>query len=102
MEAPVPVQQHTTAWSAVPAATSRAAASEQTAHCGSAPGLRAPYGTTSWPRARSSSTRVRATGSSMSEETEIRMSRAYSAARPPDDGSQVVHVRTGEVRQFGG
>src|SRR5689334_12546976 len=101
MEAPVPVQQHTIAWSALPAATSRAAASEQTAHRGSAPGLRAPYATTSWPRARSSSSRVRATGSSMSEETEIRMSRAYSAARPQDDGFEVGDVRAGEVRQFG-
>ncbi len=79
MEAPVPVQQHTTAWSAAPSATSRAAASEQTAHCGSAPGRSAPCTRTSWPRRRSSSTRSPATGSSMSEETETFM-RAHPLA----------------------
>lgn len=75
IDAPVPVQQQTTAWSEVPAATSRAAASEQNAHWVLSPGLSAPCVSTSWPRARNSVTRCRATGSSMSEETEIRMPR---------------------------
>ena len=74
----MPVQQHTTAWSAVPAATSRAAASEHAAHRGSSPGLSAPWATTSWPRPPSSATSERATGSSMSEETEIRMLRSLT------------------------
>ena len=42
IEAPVPVQQHTTACSARPSATSRAAVSEAHAHPAGSPGASAP------------------------------------------------------------
>ena len=44
MDAPVPVQQHTTAWSASPATTARAADPALQAQSGGSPGLSAPNG----------------------------------------------------------
>src|SRR3954462_8451940 len=56
IDAPVPVQQHTTAWSAAPSTTSRAAASLAHAQSSRSPSAQAPCSTGAWPRLRSSST----------------------------------------------
>ncbi len=51
IDAPVPVQQQTTACSARPSATSRAAAAEAQAQSSRSSALSAPWGRTSWPAA---------------------------------------------------
>ena len=61
IDAPVPVQQHTTPWSARPSATSRAAASLAQAQSSRSPSASAPCGSGSWPSARRRSTRASAT-----------------------------------------
>ena len=61
IDAPVPVQQHTTPWSARPSATSRAAASLAHAQSSRSSSLSAPCTIGSWPRRRSSSTTASAT-----------------------------------------
>ena len=50
IEAPVPVQQQTTAWSARPSATSRAAASEAQAQSSRSPRRARREQDRSWPR----------------------------------------------------
>src|SRR5918992_5780595 len=71
MEAPVPVQQQTTACSARPSATSRAAASEAQAQSSRSSSFSAPCRSGSWPRRRSSSTTASATPVRSSAATEI-------------------------------
>src|SRR5919197_1937924 len=73
IDAPVPVQQQTTAWSARPSATSRAAASEAHAQSSRSASSSAPCVTTSWPRLRSSSTTASAIPTRSSAATEMRM-----------------------------
>src|SRR5690349_13086579 len=73
IDAPVPVQQHTTACSARPSATSRAAASQHHAQSSRSPSARAPWTTASWPRARSSRTTASATPTRSSAATEMIM-----------------------------
>ena len=73
IDAPVPVQQQTTAWSARPSATSRAAASLAHAQSGRSPSASAPCASTSWPRSRSSLTSASATPVSSSAATAIRI-----------------------------
>src|SRR4051812_16089152 len=71
IDAPVPVQQQTTAWSARPSTTSRAAASQHQAQSSRSPSASAPCGKGSWPRRRSSSTTASATPVRSSAATEI-------------------------------
>ena len=73
IDAPVPVQQQTTAWSARPSATSRAAASDAHAQSSRSPSASAPCRTGSWPRSRSCATTAPATPVSSSAATLIRM-----------------------------
>src|SRR4051812_28909924 len=75
IDAPVPVQQQTTACSARPSATSRAAASEAQAQSSRSPSARAPWTIGSWPRRRSWSTTASATPVRSSLETAIRTAR---------------------------
>ena len=72
IDAPVPVQQATIAWSARPSATSRAAASLAHAQSGRSRSAYAPWRTGSWPRRRSSSGSASATPVSSSAASAIR------------------------------
>src|SRR5262249_45725097 len=69
----VPVQQHTTACSARPSVTSRAAASLAHAQSSRSASLSAPCGSGSWPRRRSSETTASAAPGRSSAATEIRI-----------------------------
>ena len=82
IEAPVPVQQATTAWSARPSATSRAAASDAQAQSSRSSELSAPCSSGSWPRERSWSTSGRATPVSSSAAMAILIA-AYRSRRRP-------------------
>ena len=73
IDAPVPVQQQTTACSARPSATSRAAASTHHAQSSRSPSASAPCSDGSWPRRRSSSTTASATPFRSSAATAMRM-----------------------------
>src|SRR3954452_1475564 len=73
IEAPVPVQQQTTACSARPSATSRAAASQHQAQSARSPSASAPCASGSCPRARSCSMTASATPVRSSAATAIRM-----------------------------
>ena len=79
IDAPVPVQQQTTAWSARPSATSRAAASDAHAQSSRSPSASAPCRSGSWPRSRSCATTAPATPVSSSAATLIRI--AANASR---------------------
>ena len=83
IEAPVPVQQQTTAWSARPSATSRAAASEAQAQSSRSSSASAPCRSGSWPRRRSSSTTASATPVRSSAATEILIARSLLLGRCP-------------------
>src|SRR4051794_9311836 len=87
IDAPVPVQQQTTACSARPSTTSRAAASAHHAQSSRPPSASAPWTTGSCPRRRSSSTTASAIPVRSSAATAIRM-----AASMPAPGAIVASV----------
>ena len=98
IDAPVPVQQQTTPWSARPSATSRAAASLAHAQSSRSSSLSAPCTIGSWPRRRSSSTTDSATPVRSSAAMEIltalslvlkraRVARGRDHRAPPDGGA---------------
>src|SRR3954453_11011843 len=90
IDAPVPVQQQTTPCLARPSATSRAAASLAHAQSARSLSVRAPWGSTSWPREINAATTASATPVRSSAATAIliKSKRTLSRNAPPGRNSK--------------